>query len=404
MLRLHPTAIILSHDEIQKELKERSPKSNTVPEHVPTTWDYTTSLHDTRDKGKQPAIVSSSPTMLSGHHAIVAALQGLSLGASNSIDDLNAGYISGSERSLPHDGGLDVSSDFFPTPAAITDSFDGEGGSETATATASMTTTTVPATPGGSGAGRVQRWISRTPVDGELFGRHGNLNWNLEDYDEEWQYESDNVLEDIEYLPDDEDDAAGIVQTEDERRGGDPLLRAPTDAFRTLAHRQLDGVAEMDGDDDDGDNVMIETPRRSGIASPNSEYGPRTRSPANWANNTDHRDFARDVFAYLHGSPSRQMPLTEGSVGLDLGRGSSSAFQPSPMGPDIFAFANVAHSIHRYFSESSRRRFRIHDPTTPVDPEEYSEDSDEEISPEQLAILEERKRRMQMEAARRIIR
>lgn len=220
--------------------------------------------------------------------------------------------------------------------------------------------------------------------------------------------ESEEGSEGTNFSPEENDDnSSGIVTRDEEQRAASPVMPTVGDVFRTLAQRQLDGTAEMQGEDDDGANLMMETPQRSGLGSLNSDYGPRSRSPSTWlAGDRVHREFVDDVLAYLNGSSGIQSPFVRNPGGIDIGRRTSDTFDhSSPIGPEVFALGRMGHYMHRFLAESNRRNTRVHERDTVIELSHYSEDEDEdEVPPEHLTMLAERKSRMQMEAARRIIR
>ncbi|KAI5797721.1 hypothetical protein EDC01DRAFT_744118 [Geopyxis carbonaria] len=407
MLRLHPSTIVLTHDEVNKVLTKTYPAYSASPDSSGAMpWDHNITLRRQRRKGKQRAESTTEVRLDLDDQTLLANFQGLSPG-----DDRDNGYNGGIEEDL-----IDLESLLNTADASIDNAVNDGGNSETQPPEDedSDSSILVQDREGEEVIRRVNQWKARNyrvPNNSEELG------WRI--YQEgDLENSSENDSDGTEYQADEELDLSELQGT----------LNYPR-VRRTTRARQMDGVMEEieqeEIDPEGADETFIEPPSTENHSGNPQFTFPfqnfQNSSRISWASSSRFED---DILPRYHdpvspriSSQSPRMQPIRPQTALST-RELSHSFGINGSRDNISTiaeggnFTRIPQGGLRFLNDVWRRRnFRItmNDPESDADAYDDDYVSDDSLSGVQLpadvvATLDERTEKLQIEAAKRTIR
>lgn len=430
MLRLHPSKILLTIDEIHRVLERHNgqlvPSISTTSLASSTYWDESPlAIEDSKSYGKQRK----------GRHPpgpldLSTALTGLRLSTpTNSEPDLDNGYTAeDSEEATPmpiderqrdayfdtvrrshYSGDVDGSNDeeFHRGSSVAGNRMDDVLSirSESSASEHAYSNAVSPmeyATPPRSNSSRIAHWLDRAPRPITFGGRntfqHADLNiWNNQDpSDREFRFDAGAESDASSYLADGEDNEnvtetiADPFTANGRARAAEDQVPNPMDTLRTaLRDFQLDGVNDDSDEDEERRGMMLETPARSPAIS-------RVPSRTHIAPNQPTVDTPTEHQTIGHLSrfpgPFRSPLVDPAALRLSF---------RDPTDEDTLAMGQLGNNIHRFINNAARRNRII--PETILD-DEYEGDSEDNFQSDYFDVGSERRSQLQEDAARRTIR
>ncbi|KAF8253908.1 hypothetical protein K440DRAFT_618425 [Wilcoxina mikolae CBS 423.85] len=389
MLRLHPSSIVPTHEEINRVLDKPCPpasqRSSSFTSYL--SWDHVITVRRQRRKGKQRA-----STILD--HDILSHFQALSIN-----QDEDHGYNGGTEEDVGDAGDEGDEGSITPSPV-IDGSPRALRASDTQVVDQLSSDNFSTATPEHEAASSSHNstQLSLSHIDGAFsLDDFDTPNWVI--YEDPETLSENDEANDVDYLADIEQDLSGASDYQGEEGVEDVDIPEHL-PLRPLVARHLDGAAEIEPFDSEIVDEELRYPYSPG---PVQSGSPHLSLPLPSSLRLQSR-----LSGTLEG-PTRleayQQPNEPTGVHdnhHNVGSGSQSRWLSAGVR------RSLRHGLDRDGNwEIFRRRRRISgDGMNTASVEDFSDDSLSgiQLPPDTVAVLEERRYRRQMEAARRTIR